>query len=95
MDGTNEQGVCTREFCQRCHRVSPVGFFSPHDIWESVAGRHWSNSILCVVCFAALGDEKHIAWEEGIEFFPMSYATHYARKARRPVSLSLRGEIPT
>lgn len=67
----------TREFCGRCHRVSPVGFHSPNSIWEAVAGRHWKNEILCIVCFAALGDEKHIVWEEGIEFYPVSYATHH------------------
>jgi hypothetical protein len=68
----------TREFCQRCHSVSAVGFSVRDDIWAAVAGRHWEHSILCVRCFAALGDEKHIVWEEGIEFYPVSYATHHA-----------------
>lgn len=36
------------------------------------------DSILCIMCFAALGDEKHVAWEKGIEFYPVSYATHHA-----------------
>lgn len=72
----------TREFCARCHRISPVGFHARDDIWKAVAGRHWEHSILCILCFAALGDEKHIVWEEGIEFYPVSYATHHAGRGR-------------
>lgn len=70
----------TREFCQRCQRISPVGFFSPTPMWEVVAGSTWRHSILCLSCFAALGDEKHARWEEGIQFFPVSYATHHERR---------------
>lgn len=72
----------TREFCQRCHRLSPVGFHARDDLWSAVtAPGHWEHSILCILCFAQLGDEKHIAWEEGIEFYPVSYATHHGRRA--------------
>lgn len=63
---------CTREFCQRCHQVSPIGFFSP--IWKRVAGR-WADSILCIACFAALGDERFITWECGLKLFPVSLRT--------------------
>lgn len=73
----------TREFCQRCHRVSPIGFHARDDIWEAVAGRHWRHAILCIMCFAALGDEKHILWEVDLEFHPVSYATHHMRRGRR------------
>lgn len=72
--------LTTREFCQRCHRVSPVGFHSPDFIWKAVAGRHWKDSILCILCFAELGDEKHIFWEDGLVFYPVSYATHHATR---------------
>ncbi len=75
----------TREFCQRCQRVSPIGFFSPHETWKLVAGS-WADSILCVMCFAALGDEKHVRWEEDIEFFPVSYATLHAMRGPRLVA---------
>lgn len=68
----------TREICKRCQSVSAVGFDSP--LWEEVAGQHWVDSILCIRCFAALGDEKHIEWEVGIELYPVSYATHHARR---------------
>ena len=80
----------TREFCQRCQRVSPVGFHSPNEIWEAVAGR-WKDSILCIMCFAALGDEKHIMWEQDVEFYPVSYATHHAARVQlRPFNNEVR-----
>lgn len=70
--------VPTRQWCQRCRHIVEVDFYSP--IWEQVAGRHWQDSILCVRCFAEIGDEKHIAWEEGVEFEPCSYATQHAMR---------------
>ncbi len=72
--------TCTREFCQRCHRVSPIGFFSPPELWALVAGHQWKDSILCIMCFAQLGDEKHIHWEWDIKFYAVSYATHHAMR---------------
>lgn len=69
--------ITTREICGRCQSVSAVGFYSP--LWIGVAGR-WSDDVLCVRCFAVLGDEKHIEWEIGIEFYPVSYATHHAHR---------------
>lgn len=74
----------TREFCGRCHRLSPVGFLAPDDVWLTVAGQHWRHAILCIMCFAALGDEKHIRWEHGIEFYAVSYATHHAAREETP-----------
>lgn len=75
-DAVRATDTQTREFCQRCHCVSPIGFYSP--LWEQVAGRHWKDSILCVMCFAQIGDEKHIVWEEGMALYPVSYATNHA-----------------
>lgn len=78
----HQTDLTTREHCGRCHRVSPVGFWVPNDIWRAVAGR-WLDSILCIMCFAALGDEKHVVWESGIKFYPVSYATHHAGRERQ------------
>ncbi len=66
----------TRETCHRCHRISPIGFYSP--IWKKVVGPFWANDILCVMCFTVLGDERGLDWEEGIEFYPVSLAHHLA-----------------
>lgn len=71
----------TREICQRCHRVSPVGFHSPDAYWIAIAGAQWKDSILCIICFAELGDEMHVAWETGLRFYPVSYATHHAGRS--------------
>lgn len=65
----------TREFCPRCTRISAIGFYSP--LWDQVAGR-WKHSTLCIACFASLGDEQAIRWEEGLEFCPVSLVTHHA-----------------
>lgn len=63
--------------------AGPVGFHASSEAWTAVAGNHWEHSILCIMCFAALGDEKHIEWEEGITFYPVSYATHHAGRGDR------------
>lgn len=75
-----ELNFTTREFCQSCNRVSPVGFHSPK--WAEVAGR-WRDSILCIMCFAALGDEKNIQWERDIQLHPVSLRTHRVLQAER------------
>lgn len=75
----------TREICQRCHTVSAIGFHAPTETWRAVAGRDWANSILCIRCFAALGDEKFIAWERGLAFYPVSYASHHTERFGRSV----------
>ena len=57
--------LTTREFCSMCGEISRVGFHASDAIWEAVAGRH-KHDILCLSCFAKLGDEKYIAWEGGL-----------------------------
>lgn len=68
-------GICVREICQRCQQISRVGFWASNEMWELVAGRDWKDSILCLVCFTILGDEKGLAWDERIEFLPVSFKT--------------------
>jgi hypothetical protein len=66
----------TRQICQRCHAIDRVGFLAPKELWRLVAGPHWEHSILCLVCFTELGDEKGIEWDvPEMEFYPVSYAT--------------------
>lgn len=74
-----DMDLTTREFCARCHSINAVGFHAPTDTWEAVAGR-WRNSILCLRCFAQLGDEKGVQWEVGMRFYPVSLVSHYAEK---------------
>ena len=66
----------TREYCKRCGRISLVTFHSP--IWKEVAGPVWEHSCMCVMCFGILGDERGIAWEEGLTMYPLSLVTHLA-----------------
>jgi len=32
--------------------------------------------VVCLPCFIQLGDEKLVAWDQQIEFFPVSLAKH-------------------
>lgn len=64
-----------REMCQMCHRVSPVGFDVPDDIWQEVVHPHWQNSIICLACFIARADEKLVAWDRDIKLYPVSLAS--------------------
>lgn len=70
----------TREICKACNQPNPVGFTVPDQIWEMVVPRHLSTSILCIACFARLGDEKFVQWETEIQLFPVSLATHHGLK---------------
>jgi hypothetical protein len=65
----------TRQTCARCVRISPYDFHSP--IWREVAGP-WLDDILCVMCFAVLGDERGLRWEEGLTITPCSLVAHLA-----------------
>ncbi len=77
--GDTDERNPTRQTCARCVRISPYDFHSP--LWKEVAGP-WSDDILCVMCFAILGDERGLEWEEGIEFYPVSLAYHLAALTR-------------
>ena len=74
-----------RQFCQRCPNVCVVDFWSP--LWDEVAGQ-WEDSILCIQCFAQIGDERGMEWELGIVFYPMSYWTHNKYREVEPVRLA-------
>lgn len=68
--------MITREICKICHHVNPVGFSVPDNIWHLVVPEFAASSVVCIGCFTRLGDEKLIRWEDGIQFFPVSLASH-------------------
>ncbi len=74
--------MSTREYCNRCQDISLIGFSSL--LWKEVAGPRWENSTLCIRCFGVLGDERGIAWEEGLELFPLSLVNHLTAKEHAP-----------
>lgn len=69
--------MTSREICQLCFHPNPVGFRVPDDVWESVVPEGARGGVVCLNCFARLGDEQGIAWEKDIQFFPVSLATHF------------------
>ena len=70
------QTLNTRERCQMCWRFSPVGFAVPDDIWQASVHPHFQHSPLCIMCFAAGADERGVAWDRQIAFYPVSFRTH-------------------
>lgn len=70
----------TRETCRVCWRPNPIGFQVPDDVWAEAVhpalARQWgANLVLCIGCFAAMADERLIAWERDIELYPVSAAS--------------------
>lgn len=66
----------TRERCAACNHYSPVSFAVPNEVWEQSLHPQFQNSILCIMCFARMADEKLVPWEREIELFPKSFFTH-------------------
>jgi hypothetical protein len=65
-----------REICGLCHRVSPIGFWVPNDIWEASVHHSRIQDIHCLTCFIERADEKLIDWSKDIKFFPFSIRAH-------------------
>lgn len=65
-----------REICGLCHRVSPVGFWVPNEIWEAVVHSSRMHDIHCLTCFIERADEKLIDWSKDIKFYPTSLKEH-------------------
>lgn len=70
------EGRPTRERCAMCQRISPVGFHVPTEVWQACVHPHWQNSVLCLGCFISQADEKLIAWDRHITFYPVSLKSH-------------------
>lgn len=69
------QGL-SREICKLCFHVNAVGFSVSDEVWKAVVPERVVSSVVCLSCFTRLADEKLIAWDRGIELFPVSMATH-------------------
>lgn len=74
---SSDTALPSRERCQCCNRYSAVGFWVPNRVWDRVVPNQFHESPLCVACFADMGDERMIAWDQEIQFFPVSLATHH------------------
>ncbi len=73
---TANSDVTTREICEMCHQVNAVGFLVPDGVWRLIIPIDFQNKVVCLQCFAKLGDEKRIRWDLNIKFFPVSFVTH-------------------
>ena len=66
----------TREVCGLCHRIHPIGFHVPGEIWEAAVHPRYRDTIHCLSCFIERADEKLLPWDEHIQFWPVSLRTH-------------------
>lgn len=69
----------TREICKACFEISRVGFTVPDECWKLSVPEQFSESVLCLRCFTAFADENGVVWDALIEFFPVSYITHFVQ----------------
>ena len=67
--------IATRERCGVCHRVSPVSFHVPDDLWRVAVPDYFRESIVCLTCFTSFADERLLAWDQDITFYPCSLRT--------------------
>ena len=70
------EGRCTRERCGICHKISPVGFWVPNEVWEACVHPRHQNDVLCLSCFISMADEKLVRWDKHIQFYAVSLASH-------------------
>jgi hypothetical protein len=68
--------IASREICKICFHANPVGFHVPDEIWEAAIPERMRGEVICLQCFARLADEKLVAWDGVINFYPVSMATH-------------------
>ncbi len=64
--------------CSICRHVNAVGFSVPNEVWESVVPLEFKSRVVCLSCFTRMADEKLILWDEDIELYPVSLASHVA-----------------
>lgn len=82
MSWEDEISIATRERCGVCHNVSPIGFHVPDDVWLRAVPDYFRHTVLCLRCFTSFADERMLAWDREIEFFPVSLRTHLEPDAR-------------
>lgn len=67
----------SREICKICYHVNRVGFLVSDEIWMLVIPEKFQSCVVCLSCFTELADEKLVAWDRDIKFYPVSFASHF------------------
>lgn len=68
--------ISKRESCAICNDIIIVGFKVSNELWDECVKLFYQNSCVCLGCFARVADEKLLAWEKGIQLYPISLRTH-------------------
>lgn len=76
MSWTEGESIATRERCGVCHKVSAVGFHVPNEVWAIAVPSYFKDAVMCIGCFVSFADERMIAWDMEIEFYPVSLRSH-------------------
>lgn len=66
----------SREICKACCHAGGIGFHVPDEVWYAAVPEKFQNGVLCISCFIRLADEKLIPWDECIDLYPVSMASH-------------------
>ena len=96
---SSNTALLSRERCQCCKRYSLAGFSVPNHIWDQAIPNEFHESPLCIMCFAAMADERLIEWSRDIEFFPVSLAEHARDNLgwtapEKPTEFVFKGNLP-
>lgn len=83
-----QRDLTTREICKQCYQPNPLGFAVPDSVWEAVVPDGKRDTVLCLPCFVRHADEKLFPWDEQIDFYPVSLATHHGLETHTCVSQS-------
>lgn len=78
-----EQKIPCRQICGACHRVSPIDFAVPKEIWLEAVNPFYRNDHICIYCFAAWADDKLLPWDNEIEMYATSLHTLLAETSER------------
>lgn len=69
---TPEPKIPMRGWCAMCNQPIRVSFWVPDEIWYEAIHPSLNNSTICLNCFVIRADEKLLAWDKDIKFYPMS-----------------------
>ena len=67
--------IPTRQACIKCGKRMAIDYYA--SLWSEVVHEKWVDSILCIDCYAEMGDERGIAWEEGLTMTPVSLVSQH------------------
>ncbi len=70
-----EKQIPCRMWCAICGGPHKIDFVTKDEYWkEAIPVKYWLSPV-CLNCFTARADEKHLPWENGLTLTPCSLKT--------------------